>query len=281
MHSEGRGVTQDDRRAADLYRKACEGGDPTSCKLLGSAYALGKGVSQDFNQAVPFFRKACDGGNAAGCGNLGSAYAKGRGVRADPAYAFALYRKGCEGEDASSCYQVGYMYAHGKGVPTANTSAAQRYFKKACDGGHKTGCDQLPSNSVETRPNQAAGTVGKATVAVPAQKVVNIWLEFKTIGEGDDVKSVVSLATDGTVTRTARLGVADGDMCHFGKGEGDRLIQGLCRDMYGFGTRYEVIVNASHLIIRQQEFGDKTGPWETLESAPRPTGVTFKVVIKD
>ena len=48
----GQGVAKDERKAAQLYRKACDGGQEASCGLLGFMYALGRGVARDERKAV-------------------------------------------------------------------------------------------------------------------------------------------------------------------------------------------------------------------------------------
>ena len=46
--------------------KACEGGDAMRCGNLGLLYFKGLGVPQDYAKAAELYGKACDGGDAAG-----------------------------------------------------------------------------------------------------------------------------------------------------------------------------------------------------------------------
>lgn len=47
MYADGKGVTQDDARAAQLYEKAAAAGDTQAQTLLASAYADGRGVAMN------------------------------------------------------------------------------------------------------------------------------------------------------------------------------------------------------------------------------------------
>ncbi|MCI6564383.1 tetratricopeptide repeat protein, partial [Campylobacter sp.] len=70
-------------KAAELYKKACDGGNMSGCFNLGIMYANGNGVEKDLGKAVELFKKACDGGNMRGCHNLGVMYTNGNGVEKD------------------------------------------------------------------------------------------------------------------------------------------------------------------------------------------------------
>ena len=40
------------------------------CSTLGAMYVKGNGVEKDFKKAAELFKKACDGGNMHGCRSL-------------------------------------------------------------------------------------------------------------------------------------------------------------------------------------------------------------------
>ncbi|MCI6343253.1 MAG: sel1 repeat family protein [Campylobacter sp.] len=63
-------------KAAELYKKACDGGNMSGCFNLGIMYANGNGVEKDLGKAAELFKKACDSGNMRGCHNLGVMYTK-------------------------------------------------------------------------------------------------------------------------------------------------------------------------------------------------------------
>ena len=99
----GKGVAANPVRAAELYRKGCDGGSMQGCTNLGYAYKHGEGVPVDIVRAVDLYRKACDGGNMMGCSNLGNCYRNGTGVEHDLAKAKELFKKACAGGYTNAC----------------------------------------------------------------------------------------------------------------------------------------------------------------------------------
>ena len=73
------------------------------CYNLGLMYVNGNGVEKDFIKAAQLFKKACDGGNMHGCGFLGFMYEKGDGVRQDIYMAKEYYGKACDLGDQDGC----------------------------------------------------------------------------------------------------------------------------------------------------------------------------------
>ena len=63
-------------KTAELFKKACDGGEVLGCFNLGIMYATGNGVEKDFGKAVQLFKKACDDGDLDGCRNLVVMYEK-------------------------------------------------------------------------------------------------------------------------------------------------------------------------------------------------------------
>jgi len=57
----------DYQKAAELFQKACDGGEALGCLFSGLAYEDGQGVKQDFPTAKQYFGKACDLGLQLGC----------------------------------------------------------------------------------------------------------------------------------------------------------------------------------------------------------------------
>jgi len=70
MYKHGDGVTEDQSKAAELFRKACDGGSRSECHNLGWMYKKGEGVTADQSKAAELFRKACDGGYSWSCQQL-------------------------------------------------------------------------------------------------------------------------------------------------------------------------------------------------------------------
>ena len=57
----------DYQKAAQLYQKACDGGEAFGCAILGTSYKNGQGVRQNFSTAKQYYGKACDLGLQLGC----------------------------------------------------------------------------------------------------------------------------------------------------------------------------------------------------------------------
>ena len=104
-------------------------------ELENEAYYKG-----DYQKAAQLYQKACDGGDAMGCTKLGYLYADGKGVRQDYQKAAQLYQKACDSGEAAGCYNLGVLYQDGQGV-RQNFSTAKQYYGKACDLGLQLRCD--------------------------------------------------------------------------------------------------------------------------------------------
>lgn len=120
------------RRAAALYRRACQGGEMTGCTRLGVLYEEGRGVEGDPVRAAELHRRSCDGGSSLGCTHLGGSYEAGRGVERDVGRAARLYEEACETEMAG-CFQLAELYLRGAGVPLDHERAVE-LFDDACYG---------------------------------------------------------------------------------------------------------------------------------------------------
>jgi TIR domain/Sel1 repeat len=131
-------------QAAELYRRACDGGERKGCHDLGLMYYRGDGVAQDLNHAADFFKRACDAGGPAGCLDLGLMYLRGEGVPKDLNRAADLYRRACDAGAPPGCTDLGRMYRNGEGV-VQDLNRAADFFKRACDAGGSVGCLDLGS----------------------------------------------------------------------------------------------------------------------------------------
>src|SRR5208282_471384 len=90
----GDGVPQDDKQAAEWYRKAAEQGFAKAQKNLGDMYFLGRGVEQrDYDQAMLWYKKAADQQFAEAQFRLGFMYEKGLGTQQSDQDAVALYKQ--------------------------------------------------------------------------------------------------------------------------------------------------------------------------------------------
>ncbi|MGC2698226.1 MAG: tetratricopeptide repeat protein [Candidatus Angelobacter sp.] len=107
-----------DNSAASVasLRQRAESGDARAQFELGRAYEDGKGVAQDDTRAAEWFRKAADQGNAQAQNSLGVMYALGRGVSRDREEAIRWYKKAAKQGQAEAFYNVGIAYYNGEGV---------------------------------------------------------------------------------------------------------------------------------------------------------------------
>ena len=81
----------------------CQRGNAIACSNLGYAYEMGNGVTQDDFKAVELYRKACDGKSATGCSNLGLMYANGTGVKQSVEDALTFYGRACDLKEKLGC----------------------------------------------------------------------------------------------------------------------------------------------------------------------------------
>ncbi|MGO9096126.1 MAG: tetratricopeptide repeat protein [Bryobacteraceae bacterium] len=129
-------------KAAQFYRKACDGGSASGCAHLGVPAGKGEGAPPTSRHVGPTYPKACDEGDIEACPGDGERYYYGDGVAKDLAKAAQLYNNACDGGHAAGCYWLGLMHHFGKGLPKDDAKAAPLY-QKACEGGHIIGCTAL------------------------------------------------------------------------------------------------------------------------------------------
>jgi TPR repeat protein len=124
----GRGVAQDEKRAAYWYEKAANAGDPGAQKQIGYFYDVGIGVKRDPAQAVRWYQRAVAGGLISAKVNLGVAFLLGESVAKDPALAQDLFRQAyAQGNGLAACY-LGEMYFRGIGVER-DEAAGERWYE--------------------------------------------------------------------------------------------------------------------------------------------------------
>jgi len=129
---------QDDKQAAQWYRKAAEQGHAIAQGNLGTLYMEGKGVPQDNAQALQWWNKAAAQGNAEAQYNLGVAYGIGQGVTKDYGQAKSWFQKSANQGDAQAQNELGMMYYDSLGVKQ-NLVKARQWFQKAADQGNADG----------------------------------------------------------------------------------------------------------------------------------------------
>ena len=152
LSNEGVGFRFGRARAAELYMRACDGGDMYGCSsliTLADSYVKGEGVRQDLARAAELYERACSGGQMDGCSRLvalAKLYAKGgERVPEDPNRAAELYMRACDGgqmDGCSSLVTLADLYPEGQGVLQDRVRAAELY-EGACGGGKMRGCTKL------------------------------------------------------------------------------------------------------------------------------------------
>lgn len=79
----GKGVAQDHREAARLFRQAAEGGCPRAWHFLGLSYDQGKGVERSEQEAFRCFLAAAQGDYTDALCQTGMCYYFGHGTEKD------------------------------------------------------------------------------------------------------------------------------------------------------------------------------------------------------
>ena len=87
MYREAKGVSKDDKTAAEWYERAAEQGYANAQSNLGALYYAGRGVPQDDKIALQWFRRAAEQGLAIAQSSLGGMHATGKGVPQDYVHA--------------------------------------------------------------------------------------------------------------------------------------------------------------------------------------------------
>jgi eukaryotic-like serine/threonine-protein kinase len=116
---------------ADLVA-AADRGDPAGQNALGLKYALGEdGLTRDDIKAVEWYRKAADQGFAKAQTNLGDMYLAGRGgLPKSYLDALSLYLKAAQQDRPDAQYRLGYMYERGLGTER-DVPRAVKYYRSA------------------------------------------------------------------------------------------------------------------------------------------------------
>src|SRR6185503_14940843 len=102
-----------DRRALELYRRACDGGHADGCNDLAMMIAAGRGEPLDLVRAFELASKACDGGSAAGCANTAYALLDGDGAVVDHARAGKLLAQACDRGLLPACVSLALLHERG------------------------------------------------------------------------------------------------------------------------------------------------------------------------
>jgi hypothetical protein len=130
--SQGKGIAKDTKRAAVLFRRACDGGEMGACAEAGLLLAQDdKGVLLFTEESRALLRRACDGNEPMGCDFLALATA--------PSEALALRDKACALKYWPSCN------AAAEAVLSTDRERALKYYQASCAIGgseHNDACSK-------------------------------------------------------------------------------------------------------------------------------------------
>jgi uncharacterized protein len=128
------GVGQDAAAGAALLDKACDLGPPNICTDGGAYLAPGQ-PTENPKRAASLFSRACDRGDLAGCNGLGASYSRGAGVPRDLVRAEALFRRACDGNLGIGCKGLGDIAADTDPSRAADyyRRACSLGYQRACD----------------------------------------------------------------------------------------------------------------------------------------------------
>jgi TPR repeat protein len=137
----GQGVSIDDERAVQCFRRAAEKGHDLACARLAWSCYHAIGIDRDEDEAQRWARRGLTGVQAAAADgdadaqtNLGNMYLKGLGVDKDEKAAVNWYRKAAEKGNAQAMNNLGGSYANGHGVQK-DEKAAVSWYRQAADKG--------------------------------------------------------------------------------------------------------------------------------------------------
>jgi hypothetical protein len=136
-YDKGSGVAKDESRAAELEIQACRLGFAHGCVVAGVNFFYGDGVAKDQTEAARYFRHACSRGNLWGCGMVGMMVMEGLGgERHDPAGGRRQMETACERGSHDTCAILGVLL-RAKG----DRRGARQWLRRACEGGKTDYCN--------------------------------------------------------------------------------------------------------------------------------------------
>jgi serine/threonine protein kinase/TPR repeat protein len=128
------GLTRDDVKAVEWYRKAANQGLPKAQTNLGDMYFSGRGgLTQSYLDALSWYLKASQQDWPDAQYRLGVMYEKGLGTDKDPAKALQLYRSAAEHGYAEAQNLLGILFATGTGGVAQDDKQAVDWYQKAAD----------------------------------------------------------------------------------------------------------------------------------------------------
>ena len=131
---EGKGVTQNFKKAFQLYKKAIQEGSLLSLYNLASMYFLGEGVSQNYKKAFELFKASASKGYLRSLFSIAYMYRHGKGRAQDKKKALEIYHVAAQQGNLESQIELGSMYYYGQGVTKDFKQAFKWYELAALQG---------------------------------------------------------------------------------------------------------------------------------------------------
>ena len=133
MYETGKGVAENDGKAAALYRTAIAQGDAFGQWRMGVMMDDGSAPGSHA-QALALFREAAAKKSAGATASLGVMYATGRGVARDYDAAMRYYQAAARMGSAHGIEGIGVLYANGQGVERNMAEALAHWLVAASAG---------------------------------------------------------------------------------------------------------------------------------------------------
>ena len=146
-------------RAAELFKRAAEAGDPQGAYGLGVLYSEGSGVPKDPKLSMRWIRTAAEKGFLAAEFNLGNAYLNGVGVGMDVDQAASWWRKAAQHGFAPAQFNLGTLYVR-EGASRALREEGIAWYRASAAQGFIQGVNKLneldePVLLTDARPDPA------------------------------------------------------------------------------------------------------------------------------
>ncbi len=142
LYYEGKGVPEDDGRAAEWMQKAAEGGDAASQYMLAWFSYKGIGGAQDYVKTLEWAQKAMERGDTNATTLLARLYRLGQGVPQNYSKALELLHAADQAGSVYAPADIAYMYKNGQGVPKDYPQAID-WYSKAAEKGNASGWSHL------------------------------------------------------------------------------------------------------------------------------------------
>ena len=128
------GVTRDDDKAIEWYRKAMANGSTQAICGLSHAYKIGQGVPKDNDEAIKLSWTAVEKEEACGMQQIGSAFMLGTSFKKDMSEALKWLKKAAAKGAPGAMLIIGNLYFGGNGVSKDTTEAVNWWTRGAAKG---------------------------------------------------------------------------------------------------------------------------------------------------